>query len=271
MNESRHLSTRDLEDLSAFLDGELSPNRAARLEERVKSEPALQEALEGLRRTVKLVKSIPEVPTPRDFTLTPAMAGVRESRRPYPLLRLATVLATLAFVSLVGVDALFSFAGAPMAALAPEPGAEREADLAYQLEVERAEEALPAAAVQETPEQMEKIMAAPEEPSSAAELGTPEGEGVLGDDIRAGGGIPETPCEGCLDAMGTAVPAPAEAVAPHTETPTVAPTLTPEPTVVSAAPVVPRRLSGLRVAEISLGAVALTLGALTLWSRRRAG
>jgi hypothetical protein len=142
MKNPDHLSHRDLERLSAYLDGEVSKKEADNLEARLHNEPELRAGLEALRTTTTLLRGLPEISPPRDLTLTPEMVGIKP-RRPYPVLRLATALVSLVFVALVGLDAITtalpmsgSMASAPdmrdldhtgemmaEAPLAPEPGA----------------------------------------------------------------------------------------------------------------------------------------------------
>ncbi|NIS81371.1 MAG: hypothetical protein GTO14_14470, partial [Anaerolineales bacterium] len=104
------LPRRELERLSAYLDGALSRKEAARLEARLQDEPELRAALEELRETVWLLRSVPELKPPRRFALSPEMVGVRERPRAYPRLQLATALVAAAFVFVIGID-LFGSAG----------------------------------------------------------------------------------------------------------------------------------------------------------------
>lgn len=74
------ISPRDLELLSAFLDGELTERERATLEARMQKEPALRHHLEELRATVSLVKQLPQLPLPRSFTLQPEPEALMRSR-----------------------------------------------------------------------------------------------------------------------------------------------------------------------------------------------
>lgn len=67
------ISPEDLMALSAYLDGALDPPERSSLERRLATEPLLRAELESLHDTVNLVKSLPRLKAPRDFTLTPAM------------------------------------------------------------------------------------------------------------------------------------------------------------------------------------------------------
>jgi hypothetical protein len=104
MKEINQLSTRDLELLSAYIDGELSARGLARLLPRLDREPGLKQALEDMKAVVQQLGSLPEAPLPRSFTLTPDVVGIRSRPRAYPVFQLATALAAIAFVALVGLD-----------------------------------------------------------------------------------------------------------------------------------------------------------------------
>src|SRR3989338_8072522 len=65
---------RDLDRLSAYLDGQLSASEKARLEARLRSEADLREALDGLRRGQTALRGLPAPPPP------PAGGGMRAPR-----------------------------------------------------------------------------------------------------------------------------------------------------------------------------------------------
>ena len=98
-----HLPSRELELLSAYLDGELKPRQARKLEARLQVDPRLREELRKLRAVSRSLRALPQVKPPRSFVLAPEMVGASRSAG-YPALRLATALAAFAFVSLLGVD-----------------------------------------------------------------------------------------------------------------------------------------------------------------------
>lgn len=94
---------RDIENLSAYLDGQLSESDAARLEARLKTDPELDSVLSDLRAARGILRKLPARKAPRNFTLTRQMVGLKPPMpRAYPLFRLATVFASILF--------LFSFA-----------------------------------------------------------------------------------------------------------------------------------------------------------------
>jgi anti-sigma factor RsiW len=89
-------SFRDVEKLSAYLDGQLKPSEVARLESRLQSDPELASVLNELRQVRGLLHRLPQRRAPRNFTLTPKMVGQKPPMpRTYPVFRFATVLATL--------------------------------------------------------------------------------------------------------------------------------------------------------------------------------
>jgi len=102
MSQSRNTpSDRDLERLSAYLDGELSPREHAEVDRQLALEPALRDALEGLRQTKALLRAAPRVRAPRDFTLDPA----RYSRPVGGGLRLTFTARVLQFSGALGAAA----------------------------------------------------------------------------------------------------------------------------------------------------------------------
>ncbi|MEP7290996.1 MAG: hypothetical protein ABI835_04395, partial [Chloroflexota bacterium] len=106
------LSDNDLELLSAYLDGALNQSERAALETRLASDTDLRRELARLRATVNLIKTLPTLAAPRNFTLTPRMV-----RRPPTMLTSAafsTMSAAAAVVLLVLGAALFTNLGQPV-------------------------------------------------------------------------------------------------------------------------------------------------------------
>ena len=111
------MNPRDLELLSAYLDGQLSPSDSARLESRISSDPSLRTALDNLRSTRSLLRQLPSRRAPHNFTLTPQMAGVKPpTPRLVPVFRFASVAATFLFIIMFLINGLFSFAASTPAA-----------------------------------------------------------------------------------------------------------------------------------------------------------
>jgi len=118
-----NLSFRDVEKLSAFLDGQLSQAETTRLESRLRSDPALASTLADLRQARLILRRTPKRQVPRNFILTRRMAGIKPPiPRSVPVLSWASGIAALIFLISMGAN-LFSQlslgAGAPMLAAAP--------------------------------------------------------------------------------------------------------------------------------------------------------
>jgi len=115
------MNPRDLELLSAYLDGQLNPSDSARLESRIASDSSLRTALDNLRATRNLLRQLPSRRAPRNFTLTPQMASIKPpTPRIVPVFRLATVLATFLFIITFVINGLISLSASSFAA-APAP------------------------------------------------------------------------------------------------------------------------------------------------------
>ena len=116
-------SFRDVEQLSAFLDGQLPQAEKTRLEARIQSDPALSAVLANLRQARSILRRTPKRHIPRNFILTPKMAGIKPPvPRLVPALSWASATAMLLFILTLGTNFLgkISFgAAAPMMAAAP--------------------------------------------------------------------------------------------------------------------------------------------------------
>ena len=191
------ISNRDLEALSAYLDGELSGKELKNLEANLRSDEELRKALEALQKTRAELRSLPSLSAPRNYYLTPAMVG--EKRKPpqlFPVLRFASVLATLLLVLLF----LGDFFVLPSQVLAPErtvqlaePADEEAEQLDY--EAETIEGQLPEVPAEEHLE-MEEEAAAPlaEAFISPSVAPTPGLEKLLATELPA-------PAEGAMDRL----------------------------------------------------------------------
>jgi hypothetical protein len=90
------MKQRDLELLSSYLDGQLSPADATRLEARLLVEPDLRSVLRDLRSARTMLRQLPMRKAPRKFRLTPKMVGKNPPLpRAYPAFRLTSALATI--------------------------------------------------------------------------------------------------------------------------------------------------------------------------------
>lgn len=113
---------RDLENLSAYLDGQLDSKESTRLESRLKSDPELESALRDLRSARGILRQLPSRKAPRNFTLTRQMAGLKPPLpRSYPLIRFATVFAAVLFLFSFTANALTPMFSLSFGAAAPAP------------------------------------------------------------------------------------------------------------------------------------------------------
>ncbi len=125
-------SFRDIEQLSAYLDGELSPVEAARLETRLGADPQLASAFETLRQSRAVLRHLPQRRAPRNFTLTPKMVRQKPPLpRAYPFFRFSTALAAalLLFtfaINVIGPLSLGAMATAPSYGMGGEVGVATE-------------------------------------------------------------------------------------------------------------------------------------------------
>jgi anti-sigma factor RsiW len=119
----KSLSFRDIEKLSAYLDGQLSPSDRTRLEKTIQSDENLAAALKDLRHTRALLQRTPRRRAPRNFTLTPKMAGIRAPvPRLVPVFSWASAVAMLLFIFTLGTSLIGQLSlgtAAPMLAAAP--------------------------------------------------------------------------------------------------------------------------------------------------------
>ena len=114
-------SFRDLEKLSAFLDGKLSQEEGARLTSRLESDADLRTSLEELRQTRALLRRMPKRRAPRNFTLTPKTARVRPPvPRSVPAFGWASAVAVVLFALTFLTNLVAPVSYGPMEAAAPK-------------------------------------------------------------------------------------------------------------------------------------------------------
>lgn len=93
------MNPRDLELLSAYLDGKLNPSDSARLEARLQSDPELASTLSDIRLARGILRKLPARKAPRNFTLTRKMVGLKPPLpRSYGFFRFSTAFATILLV-----------------------------------------------------------------------------------------------------------------------------------------------------------------------------
>jgi hypothetical protein len=295
MSRLSHLTPRDFESLSAYADGALTPAERRDIDACLAQDPALRQALQQIRATSALLRALPQVRPPRSFTLTPEMTGVRSGWLRYPMLQLATAVATLAFVVTVGADVFGGAASnAVLRAAAPAEEMAMEAPAALSpLPTQVVADALglsslPTATGTIMPEAaaMAVIAATPTAASDDASRETPGGGGAgelppAATDAGTPAPLLESrpaagECEACGADMQLPPPAPQEKFA--AEVTSEAAMVTPEaaaqplgapPSETGLEVRQPGGLPAVRWIEIGLAAVALTLAAITLRVQRR--
>jgi len=236
------ISRRDWEQLSAYMDDQLSAREQAGIEARLQTDESLREALDDLRMTRIAVKALPHLRAPRNFTLTPEMAGQRQKKRPrlFSTFRLVSVVSSLLLVMVLLVDLL------GLGRVAMMPAQEMAAPSAKILEAE--EMAAPGEEVQP----MVEVRA--EDAAVEKEAGEALGE------------------EDTLDADEISISAPTSPPDPAKGEPTYVPEagLAYEPAAdseISQAAATP--FAPVRVVEIFLGVIAFAAGVAAFSSRRR--
>lgn len=170
---STPLSERELIELNAYLDGELSAAERAAFEQRLDASPELQAELASLRQTKALLGMAEPVPLPRSFTLDPAVYGAPEPRSLWERLGLPPVAvfapaaaALVAALVCVGVLVISQGPGRPLQVAMEERAVEEEPSM---MQAPAEEEAAPAGE-----EAAEAEMAAPpaaDEEAAEAEPG----------------------------------------------------------------------------------------------------
>ena len=143
------LSPRDAQTLSAYLDGQLSPEETRRLELRLARDPSLRSALDALRATRAALRRAPQRRAPRSFALTPRMVA---KKPPLPRAVSWMQVASAAAAALFLLTFAFSSksASAPALALAPQERAAQSAPPGFniggaEIPPSEAEEEAPAA------------------------------------------------------------------------------------------------------------------------------
>jgi hypothetical protein len=145
---TKPISFRDVEKLSALLDGQLPEQERRALEIRLESDPGLASAMEAMAQSRSLLRKLPQRRAPRNFTLSPKLVA-RKPPLPqaYVTVQWATALASTVFVFLLAAGALRPMAAAIQTSAAPRGmggGAAEEAP-AMEAATEAATEAPPEA------------------------------------------------------------------------------------------------------------------------------
>ena len=218
LKRSAHQRAREL--LSAYIDGELSPQEKALVEGHLRECADCRQELETLRRTVAILRDAPRPALPRSFVIRRAdLEKAPALSRAPAFLRVAAALGAAAFVLVVGVYFL-------MQVLLPAPMAKAPLrEKSY-----RAVEETPAAVVEV---EITKEVARKAPIPAPESLKTPE----FGVEVRA------------LSPVSTPTAAPPVALAPSEE-PSVKPAALPTPTPAPAVYPTPSPLPGPRFTTV---------------------
>ena len=174
------ISSRDLKSLSLYLDGQLNPAERQRLEKRLQTDQVLRLTLAEMRQTRGLLRSMPRVHSPCNFTLTPQMIGSQTPRPAYPVLGFVSALAGFLFVIVLVGDLLGIFT--------------RSASSVALRQVSNLEAAAPA--------QEKSVLAAPTQTIPPTEIQAVQGQEALSTSVVAAD-------ESAVQITQTAPPAPA--------------------------------------------------------------
>ena len=101
------ISSKDLEKLSAYIDGQLQSSEREQLQKRLRHDKALQESLTNLQQTRAVIRSLPKRKAPRNFTLTANMVSVERTPFFRPAFGLVSALAVLFLFFVLISDYLF--------------------------------------------------------------------------------------------------------------------------------------------------------------------
>ncbi len=237
------LNDRDLELISAYIDGQLSAEERREVERRLDNEANLRLAYEELRATVQALRDLEPVRPPRSFTLDPANVALQ--RPPATrlgwgrLLQVAGVFAAV-LVAAIGTLSVIGSLGSGAPASAPMVAAPTTAP-ASPLELR---ESAP------TPERSD-IAAAP------ATLD--DGSGPVAPQAHA------TVVATEVAALPDVVPQPTIVTTPAISSPGTVDLAQPKPAAESTPPATPPDLTLL----LTLAVVALAAGGVLLWRRRK--
>ena len=134
---TRNKHQRWTEDLSAYLDDQLSPSVKEALEAHLVSCVSCRDDLESLRNVTMLLHRVPQVPVPRSYTLSEAPAkGLTWSVRYAAPLRYSTAVASLLLLAVVVGDLFTGQESLPNRALLTSPASQDEAQAPFDTSAE---------------------------------------------------------------------------------------------------------------------------------------
>lgn len=213
--------------LSAYLDGEISRKDRERLEARLLEDEDLRNTFEQLQRTRAVMRGLPSMRAPRNYNITAEMVGRKETiSRAFPVLRFASVLASVLFVLLFLGDLLvprsvvmtslkavqvaetiMEIAESPVSEAPQVEGQLRETLADQIMELAPAEEEAAESPVYEAPQIESQLPEA--QADEAMEIAPAEGEAAT-PIPEPTPGPPSEPSAGLEKLLATGIPAPVE-------------------------------------------------------------
>jgi hypothetical protein len=249
------ISPRDLELLSAYLDGQLDRRNQMKIEARLNREPALNDVLVDLERTRSLLRSAGPIKAPRSFKLKPEMVAQPKRKPVYPIFQFASAVAALLLI----VVLLGDFAGPRQVAMAPSAFPE-ESQMGTGAQERSAADMAEKQAVTGLPPEAAGMMAAPETPTPT--LGEAEDASPTMEAFLSAAPLTDTQIFSSSQTLSNTIPlATGEPAGQFVEP-------LPQPAEVPAEPQA-SPLNWFRIAEISLASLAVILGAISIWLRRK--
>lgn len=112
------LSPKDWQLLSEYVDGQLSARQKEKLKQRLQADVGLRQGEEEMRQTRAILRSVPRLKVPHNFTLTRAMASEALLRSPWVRVLSYSSVLSLALVIITVIFQLLPTA-VPLASQAP--------------------------------------------------------------------------------------------------------------------------------------------------------
>jgi hypothetical protein len=162
-----HMTSRDYELISTYLDNQLGLKERAFFEARLKTDPELRKELQEISKTRLLVRRLPELRAPRNYFVKAETTRARPTLRLAPVFGIVSAVASV-LLALVIFGSTF-FSSSPQVAMAPA-AQNPNAPLAAQQEVQRSV-ASPVITTEATPS---VLMSAPILATPTPSLGTIE-------------------------------------------------------------------------------------------------
>ena len=103
----RSIPIKDLEKLSAYLDGQLNPNELVDLQNRLSQDNLLRDELIQMRRTRAVIQSLPRRKAPRNFTISKDMVLAVRPSASQPIFGFVSAVAILLLLVILVSDFLF--------------------------------------------------------------------------------------------------------------------------------------------------------------------